>query len=271
MVRYRKRLVVINMPRRAREKSKSGIYHIIIRGANKQEIFHDEEDNFKFLEILQRYQEKSEIQVHGWCLMSNHIHLLLSEGKEGLAITMKRIGVSFVWYYNWKYKTTGHLFQDRFKSEKVETDEYLLTVVRYIHQNPIKAGIVKQAEEWKWSSCLGYYDEKIYPEGLLESKLILGIFSEDKNTAIAKFKEYNELRNNDYCLDDRINERVRLSDEDARIEILNQINGIELAQIKSLSKKKRDEVLQKVKRIDGITQRQAARILGISANIIFKA
>lgn len=68
--------------------------------------------------------------VHGWCFMGNHVHLLLQEGKEELAVTMKRIGVSYAWYYNLKYKSTGHLFQDRYKSENIESDENLLAVIR---------------------------------------------------------------------------------------------------------------------------------------------
>ncbi|AOT71872.1 transposase [Geosporobacter ferrireducens] len=259
------------MPRQAREKSKSGVYHIMIRGANRQEIFHDEEDRSRFLELLNKYKIKAKIKVFGWCLMDNHIHLLLSEGTEELAITMKRIGVSYVWYYNNKYKTTGHLYQDRYKSENVETDEYLLTVIRYIHQNPVKSEKVKKIEEWKWSSCLGYYGKAIYPEGLLDSKLILDMFSEDKGIAIAKFRKFNEQINNDSCLDNTSDEKVRLSDEEAREEIGKIIGKMEMAQLKSFPKLKRDELIRKVKRIEGISQRQAARILGISPNLIFKA
>ena len=258
------------MPRVAREKSESGIYHVIIRGANRQEIFHDEEDKLRFLETLKKYKTDAEMKVYGWCLMGNHVHLLLKEGKEDLSITMKRLGVSYVWFYNLKYKTTGHLFQDRFKSEKVETDEYLLTVIRYIHQNPVKAGIVERSEEWIWSSCPAYYGEA-YPEGLLDGDFILSLLSQDKNSAIELFKEFNEQENNDKCLDYVANERVSLSDEEARLEIINQIDGINIAQIKSLPKLKRDEILQKVKAIEGVTQRQAARILGVSPNLIFKA
>lgn len=141
------------MPRHSREKSKSKIYHVIWRGASRQEVFHDEEDCMFFLDRLERVKKKAGISVYAWCLMRNHIHLLVREGNESLSITMKRLGVSYVGFYNWKYQTMGHLFQDSFKSEKVENDSYLLTVVRYIHQNPVKAGMVDRVDEWKWSSC----------------------------------------------------------------------------------------------------------------------
>lgn len=201
--------------------------------------------------------------------MGNHIHLLMEEGNEELATTMKRIGVSFAWYYNWKYDTTGHLFQDRFKSEKVDSDEYLLTVIRYIHQNPVKAGIVNKAAEWKWSSCSEYYGKEFYPVGLLNRELILDMFSENKNTAIEKFKEFNETENGDKCLDE--DKRTRLTDEEARTEIKKLISMYEIQEIKSLPKAQRDEIILKIKMIEGLTQRQAARILGISPNLIFKA
>ena len=258
------------MPRIARQKSESGIYHIMLRGANRQQIFHEDEDNIMFLEILKRYKKKAGIIVLGWCLMGNHIHLLLMEGKEDISLTMKRIGVSFVWHYNLKYGTTGHLFQDRFKSEEVESDEYLLTVIRYIHQNPVKAEIVKRAEEWKWSSCLGYYGGKVYPENLLDNEIILKIFSKDSQLAIKSFKNFNESYNNDTCLDfDDV--KIRLSDEDCRQEILRQIGDIKIPQIKSLPKEKRDELLRRIKGIEGINQRQAARLLGVSQTLISRA
>lgn len=256
------------MPRVAREKSKSGIYHIILRGTNRQEIFHDDQDNVRFLETLDRYKKKTKIKVHGWCLMSNHIHLLIEEGKEELATTMKRIGVSFVWYYNFKYRTTGHLFQDRYRSEKVESNEYLMTVIRYLHQNPVKSETVKSPSEWKWSSCNGYYGNEAYPKSLLDNELVLGLFSDDKKTAIRKFTEFNEAQNEDCCMDDIIT--TRLTDEEARIEIKKLLEGFEIAQIKSLQRDKRDEIIKRVKEIEGLTQRQLARILGLSQSLIFR-
>jgi len=95
----------------------------------------------KFLDIVKKYKDESGMRVYAWCLMNNHVHLLVREVDEDLSATMKRIGVSYASYYNWKYLTTGHLFQDRFRSESVESKRYFLTVIRYIHQNPVKAGI----------------------------------------------------------------------------------------------------------------------------------
>ncbi|MCQ6278513.1 transposase [Bacillus sp. EB600] len=257
------------MARGARMKSRSGIYHIMLRGANRQEIFHDDEDCERFLDSIQRFKLKSEMGIYAWCLMSNHVHLLLKEGKEDLSTTMKRIGVSFVWYYNEKYRTTGHLFQGRFKSENVESNRYLFTVIRYIHQNPVKAGIVNQVDGWRWSSCLGYYGKDPYPRKLLDHDFILRKLSADTRMAREKFKEFNERNNNDECLDE--NDRRRLTDEEARMGIKELLGVIEIAQVKSLPKLQKNDVLRKVKEIEGLSQRQAARILGVSPNLISKS
>lgn len=262
--------MVFKMPREARTKSKTGIYHIIWRGANRQEIFHEDTDWIQFLDILKRYKIKYRLAIYAWCLMGNHVHLLIKEGNEDISITMKRIGISYAKYYNWKYITTGHLFQDRFKSENVEITSYLLTVVRYIHQNPVKAGIVNHADEWKWSSCRGYYGKPLYPGNMLDCWFILRKFSNDVFKARERFKEFNERKNNDKCLDEPENER-RLSDEQARLEIRKQLGTVEIAQVKSLPKLERNELLRKVKRIDGLSLRQAARILGISLSLVYRA
>lgn len=259
------------VPRYARKKSNSGVYHIIVRGANRQEIFHDEEDRKRFLDTLFKYKTKTAMKVYAWCLMGNHVHLLLKEGNESISLVMKRLGISYAKYYNWKYTTTGHLFQDRFKSENVENSHYLLTATRYIHQNPVKAGIVLHPHEWKWSSCLGYYGKVVYPPDLLDPHFLLNMFSPDLLMARVRFKEFNERKNNDQCLEDDDESRRRLSDDEARVEIRKCLGSLEIPHVKSLPREQRNKVLRKVKKISGLSQRQAARILGVSPNLVFKA
>lgn len=254
------------MSRKARQKSNTGIYHVIIRGVNRKEIFHDEIDHLRFLETLLRYKIKSKIKVHGWCLMNNHVHLLIEEGNEDLSATMKRIGVSYVWYYNQKYDAVGHLFQDRYRSECVESMDYLLTVIRYIHQNPVKAKLVKYPSEWKWSSCIEYYGGEPCLHELLDSELILGLFSNDGDNAVKRFIKFNEIINNDKCLDDDV--VLKLKDEEVILEIEKIVSNIGVAQIKTLPKTERDSIIKKAKCINGITQNQLARILGVSQSLI---
>lgn len=110
----------------------------MLRGINGQIIFEEDYDKKKFIETIKTYKAISGYKIFAYCLMSNHIHLLIKVEIEDLDLIIKRIAGSYVYWYNWKYKRTGHLFQDRYKSEPVEDDEYFLTVVRYIHQNPMK-------------------------------------------------------------------------------------------------------------------------------------
>ncbi len=133
------------MPRQQRNKSKSGYYHIMIRGNERKNIFLDEQDKSRFVEILNDKKKSVSFYLQAFCLMDNHVHLMISEGVDDIARVMKRITVSYVYYFNKKYKRIGHLFQDRFRSEVVEDDNYVLSLARYIHQNPVKAGIVNQA------------------------------------------------------------------------------------------------------------------------------
>ncbi|MFI8577862.1 transposase [Rossellomorea aquimaris] len=258
------------MARQARKKSRSRVYHIIVRGANRQEIFHDQEDRIKFLDTMQKVKTKSGLKIYSWCLMGNHVHLLLKEGMESISVVMKRIGVTYANYYNWKYKTTGHLFQDRFKSENVETVNYLLTVTRYIHQNPVKAGIVLKPHDWKWSSCLGYYGESVYPPTLLDTDYLLNMFSTNQSIAQERFREFNERANQDKCLEDHGDSRRRLTDDEARLEIKKRLGKLEIPQVKSLPKEERDRLLRRVKEIEGVSQQQAARILGVAVHFLYK-
>lgn len=185
------------MPRAAREKSSTGIYHVILRGMNRQTIFEDEEDSIKFIQTLSEYQKKSGFKLYAYCLMGNHVHLLVKEEKEDLGITIKRIGASYVYWYNWKYERCGHLFQDRYKSETVEDDKYFLAVLRYIHQNPLKAKIVDELADYPWSS----YREYLSKGKLIETDFALGLFSNDRVKAIEEFKEFHKIEEQVNCLE----------------------------------------------------------------------
>ena len=121
------------MPRKI---SQSGIYHVMLRGINQQQIFESSEDYEKFIQMIEICKTISKFKIFAYCLMGNHIHLLIKQESEPLEQIFKRMGGRFVYWYNTKYQRSGHLFQDRFKSEPVEDDRYFLTVLRYIHQNP---------------------------------------------------------------------------------------------------------------------------------------
>lgn len=178
------------MPRVQRARSTSGYYHIMLRGNERKKIFLNDEDRIRFLETLKQKRQGDTFFIHAFCLMDNHVHLMLSENKEDVAKVMKRITVSYVSFFNKKYDRVGHLFQDRFKSEVVEQESYVLSLARYIHQNPVKAGIVRRASDYKWSSYNCYLDENAPFSDFLSTDIILGLFSPDRLVARKEFQEF---------------------------------------------------------------------------------
>ena len=198
------------MPRQARQKSNTGIYHVMLRGNNRATVFHDDEDCERFLEDLrkclpgdaqsgenveasspQRGQSSASgsspqwgqslcpsfavkngqspllqssasgtvpdatpdavtAVLYAYCLMGNHVHLLLRQGSEDISRMMKRVAIRFASFYKRKYQYSGHIFQDRFRSEPVEDDRYFLAVYRYIVLNPVKAGLAETVGDYPW-------------------------------------------------------------------------------------------------------------------------
>ena len=240
----------------------------MVRGINRQDIFYDEKDYRYFLEIMSRLKGLGKCEIYGYCLMGNHVHILLEE-KEEISLIMKSIGTSYAWWYNKKNDRVGHVFQDRYKSETVDDDQYLLSVLRYIHNNPAKAQLVVQPEQYKWSSCSAYYGEQENPVGLTNTAFILGMMAENKEAAIVQFKEYMQQEDNDKYLDIEI--RQRKSDESLYEEIREILKGQSITMIQTMDKQQRDEILRQIKKIEGANQRQIARVIGINQSTVFKA
>ena len=246
------------MPRRARAKSESGYYHILLRGIGRQNLFEDSEDHEKFLEILAKYKDELKYQIAAYCLMSNHVHLLLEDTGKVLDLLMKKIAGSYAYYFNWKYDRIGHLFQDRFKSEPVEDDAYFLTVMRYIHQNPLKAGIA-QMDDYPWSSY------RTYIEGgnFVDTEKALEIFKDSE-----QYIEFMSANETSLCLE--LADTHRLTDDEA-IEIIRRTAKTQNAQaIQKFSIEQRNKALHDLKE-QGISIRQLSRLTGINRGIILRA
>jgi putative transposase len=252
------------MPRAARKKSESGIYHIMMRGINRQCIFHDEDDCSKFIQTIQDYKEKSGYEVYAYCLMGNHVHILLKVIKEPLEQVMRRICGRYVYWYNFKYDRIGNLFQGRFKSEPVEDDTYFLTVLRYIHQNPIKAGLAFMLEDYKWSS----FNEYIKHAEVVDIDFALNIFSNDMEKAKKLFIEYNREQKDDVCMD--IEEKSRITDKEA-IKIVKQVCKVqEISEIQKFDIAKRNGFLKQLKIDYGLSIRQIERVTGINRGVVLR-
>ncbi len=253
------------MPRVAREKSKTGIYHIIMRGINRQLLFEENEDCAKFIQTLQKYREICKYDLYAYCLMGNHVHLLLMEGDAPLENVMRRICSSYVLWYNKKYDRIGYLFQDRFKSEPVEDDRYFLTVLRYIFQNPVKAGIVTKIEDYSWTN----YIEYIEGSNKSDMDFVLDVFDTNKERALRSFIEYINQENDDKCLD--MPEKRQLTDEDAKKIIKDHCHVNHALDVQKFDVNMRNQYLKDLKAGYGLSIRQIERLTGIGRGIIQRA
>jgi len=175
------------MPRIPREYSETGIYHIMVRGNARENVFIDNQDKGKLLKIIFEKKKDELFLLYAYCIMNNHAHFVLKEMKESISNSMKKITTSYAIYFNKKYNRVGHVFQDRFRSEVIKNDSYLLSAIRYVHNNPEKAGIANK-EEYPWSSYQFYnsHDSK-----LSEIIDILKYFSPEPEEAITLFKNFS--------------------------------------------------------------------------------
>lgn len=240
----------------------------MVRGINRQNIFHNKKYYSKYLNILHQVVLGSDYRILGYCLMRNHVHLLIDTGNSDISEIMKRLGIRYAQWYNRKRERCGHVFQDRFKSETVENDSYLLTVIRYIHQNPVKAGFVAKAEDYPWSSCKSYYGKKESPD-LTHTQPILGLFADRTEKAIPLFRHYMDEPNDDQCLEDI--EPKRITDALARKLIKKALQGHKVEILPEMPELERNIILRKLKEEEGLGIRQIMRLTGLKYWSVYKA
>ncbi|MPW26125.1 transposase [Alkalibaculum sp. M08DMB] len=184
------------MPRSSRKYSATGIYHVMMRGNNRKYIFMEKIDKDKFLEIINT-REVGTYKLYAYVIMDNHIHLLIKEDRENISEIIKKMNIKYASYYNKKNRTVGHVFQDRFKSEVVETDKYLFSLLRYIHNNPVKAGIATNLEDYQYSSYIEYINKEKVLNKEEKKELLTLMFGEVLN--LEQFKSYHkEIDDNVY-------------------------------------------------------------------------
>lgn len=248
------------MPRQARKESITNIYHIMLRGINRQTIFHDNADRSFFLTVLKKYKETSGFRIHAFCLMPNHIHLLMETGEEPLETIFKRVGVSYAGWYNKKYERVGHLFQDRFRSENVETTQYYMTVLRYILQNPTKAGMEDRPGTYRWSSYLAYEKGK---GSLTDTEYALEVFGSRENLI-----GFVQTPNKDVALDEeQFDRRLR---EEYEKEVMVQITGCESAsEFQQLEKPVQKAFVTELYQTE-LSTGQISRLTGIPKTTVYR-
>ena len=249
------------MPRTARTAAGSNIYHVMLRGINRQNIFEEDEDRFHFLNTVIRCKEVSGFRLHAFVLMSNHIHFLIEPGNEPLDVIFKRICTSYAVWYNRKYQRAGHLFQDRFRSESVETDLYYTTVLRYILQNPVKAGIVARPGDYRWSSYLAYEKGR---GTLTYTKFAADLFGSHETLL-----EYLAQENDDSVMDEPDHD-WRLWDDAAREKIFRITQCASVSDFQKLDFEAQKEYARELY-AEGLSMGQIARLTGMSKATVFRA
>ena len=262
------------MPRNRRQQSESGVYHVMIRGVDKMDIFLDEEDRHRFLDTLVRFKEKDKYELYAYCLMSNHVHLLIKEYDYSVSRLMKRVGVSYVYYFNHKYKRVGHLFQDRYKSENVDDEPYLLGCSRYIHNNPVEARLVRSPQDYRWSSYAAYL-QGFDSRGLIDTGALLTLFANDRKQSIVRLQKFTEETNDDLFLEyqnlthDTAMPRAQWSEFLACTLNKHHLSLEELRSTRDTTT--RNIVLNEIKLASKYPLRDLSVLLGMSKDVIFRA
>lgn len=177
------------MSRKGRIHIPGAVYHVILRGNDRQDIFADDKDRFRFYSILDIVRQRFTFKIHSFCLMTSHFHLELQVADVPLPKIMQCIAQRYVQWFNWRHHKTGHLFERRYKAILVDTDEYLKELAAYIHLNPVRSHMVQSPEKYKWSSHRAYLGKMTLP--WLETDFVLSTFSQtDRRRAQASFKQF---------------------------------------------------------------------------------
>ncbi len=251
------------MARPPRIQFPNAFYHVIVRGNQQQALFSDDADRTAYLELLTRYKGKCGFIVYAYVLMNNHIHMLIETPEVPISKIMQMLNFTYAQYFNRKYGKVGHLFQGRYKSFLCDRDQYLVSLVRYIHLNPVRAKIVKEPHVYKWSSHGEYTGRN---SGVVDVDRVLRLFSENKVVARRLYSRF-------------VNEALREgSDESYYKGIEQQILGdenfiakVEKAierRVEPIRKPSIETLLKEVERLTGV-KREEIMTRSRSAQAVF--
>ncbi len=248
------------MARLPRKTSATDIYHLMTRGVGKCIVFEDDKDRETFLDLLHNEAGEASVEIYAWCLMDNHYHLLVRGGIGDISTMMRKVNSRYAQYFNTRHGRVGHLFQGRFGSESVETEEYLIEVVRYIHQNPIKAGLSESCD-YRWSSYGSLRDGSwSNPE-----QPVARLFGSRES-----FVRFHEIPSACPSCIDVGRTRRAVSGEEA-LEIAKLVLGeTRVEEVAGLPRTQRNKALRKLKHAR-LSLRQIERLTGVSKSVVGKA
>lgn len=240
---------MFGMARPPRLEFPGAFYHIIVRGNQRQDIFVEDQDRIEYLKRLKGYKKKCGFVLYAFVLMPNHVHLLIETLNTPISKIMQLINLTYTQYFNKKYDKVGHIFQGRYKSFLCDRDEYLLSLVRYIHLNPVRAKLVKKPDQYRWSS---HKDYLIGAKGLVDNDRVLRIFSEKGLQARRRYSDFivdaiGEGRNEAFYRG--IGQQVLGSDKFLE-QVENKIGRMD----RPLRKPSLEQILRALKEVTGIVE-----------------
>ena len=253
------------MSRKPRLLSKTGMYHIIIKGIGKQNIFEERADYEKMKSIIETVKSEMEFDIYAYCFMTNHVHLFIKEKNFGeISKIMSKILSHYATWFNIKYMRSGPLFNNRYMSEPVEDERYYLNLVRYIHQNPVKARIVGRVGQYQYSSYPDYINGNSF---FTDIDFLLDMLSENRSTAVESFIELNAAEE-EYSFE--ISASRRKSASDIKMIIKSEFDIDSPALIKGFETELRDAIVKKLVEEMGISKSALERETGISRGTIIR-
>ncbi|KUO51219.1 MAG: hypothetical protein APF76_17195 [Desulfitibacter sp. BRH_c19] len=270
------------MARRPRVHYSGALYHVIVRGNNKAYIFEGEADKVNYKEIIKNYKKKYLFLIYAYCIMDNHAHILIEIKNTELSKIMQGIQQVYTQVFNKKYERTGHVFEQRYKAILCDKENYFLELIRYIHQNPIKAEITK-TPNYKWSSYAEYLG---LPE-LVDTSYLLMRFSKNRQEAIKKYQKFMgaaDLQDNiqdAYAVEEeveKIGEKVELTmkiGKDKYLESVIDYYNVNFEEYKNgritkEDRRKRAIILLLSKEISDISNNELGELFGLTPSGISK-
>lgn len=252
----------VRMANAPRRRSETGVYHVVVRGNGRQVLFYDDADRQAFLAMLARRTSDAGMSIWAWCLMGNHVHILLEDQRNELSHAMQLLLTGYARYFNDKTGHVGHVFQQRFFSEPIESERYLMAAVRYVHINPEKDGI-EAASTYRWSSYAEYTGGALATkEPLCTTKPVLDVLDGPQGfVELCGGAELHEAGfEGSLHLSDA--EAIRLADEIARAR-----GFAHLMEVRKLPRAERDAVIRQL-RGNGMTINQVERVTGVGRSIV---
>ena len=265
------------MARKPRIHYQGALYHVIVRGNNRTYIFKNRENKAEYKKIVSKYKKRYRFKLYAYCIMDNHAHLLIEVEDISLSKIMQGIQQVFTQYYNRRNRTTGHVFEQRYKSYLCDRDAYLLQLIRYIHQNPVRSNL-KNGINYQWSS----HQEYLGNPGLADVVFPLTLFAHHKHKAIKRYLTFMDeieakevksmIKEEEIEMVKNIEEKHKIAQE-ALIKIIEEITEIKMDKIKGNTKSKRISDIRKLyiknlKKYTNAPNKEIADLLEIGSSTV---